>query len=141
MLFVKKVSEDNSGLRAVLVASHRTQDDLCRPLHATACGGLTGLAFLPSDLIERVHELRPSFVDLEELPSRFTRWERDEEAAAQAGHLRMIAKPTDGLLGCLATGRARNLDLGTIKRTFGDDAFLPEDVAKADSMTLSLVAV
>jgi hypothetical protein len=53
----------------------------------------------------------------------------------------MTAKPTDGLLGCLATGRAGNLDLGIIKRTFGDDAFLSENLAKANSMTSSPVAV
>jgi hypothetical protein len=34
------------------------------------------------DLIERGSELDPSFVDLTQLPSRFARLERDEEAAA-----------------------------------------------------------
>jgi hypothetical protein len=57
-----------------------------------------------------------------ELPSRFAHWEWDEEAAAQAGHLRMTAKPTDGLLVCLAAVWAAYLDLGIVKRAFGDDA-------------------
>ena len=57
-----------------------------------------------------------------ELPPRFARSERDEEPAAQAGHLRMIAKPTDGLLVRLAAARAGNLDLGIIERAFGHDA-------------------
>jgi hypothetical protein len=61
-----------------------------------------------------------------EFPSRFARSERDEEATAQAGHLRMTAKPTDGLLVCLAAVRAANLDLGIIKRAFGDYASLSE---------------
>jgi hypothetical protein len=34
----------------------------------------------------------------------------------------MIAKPTDGLLVCLAAARAGNLDLGIIERAFGHDA-------------------
>jgi hypothetical protein len=38
----------------------------------------------------------------------------------------MIAKPTDGLLVCLAAARAGNLDLGIIERAFGHDAFLWE---------------
>jgi hypothetical protein len=85
---------------------------------------LNELSLLPPDRIERRHELCPRFVDLMELPSRFARSERDEEAAAQAGHLRMTAKPTDGLLVCLAAVRASNLDLGIIKRAFGDDTSL-----------------
>jgi hypothetical protein len=64
---------------------------------------------LPLDRIERGHELCPGFVDLMEFPSRFARSERDEEATAQAGNLRMTAKPTDGLLVCLAAVRAANL--------------------------------
>jgi len=78
------------------------------------------------DLIERGPELGPSFVNVMELPPRFARSERDEEAAAQAGHLRMIAKPTDGLLVFLAAARAGNLDLGSIERAFGHDASLAE---------------
>jgi hypothetical protein len=34
----------------------------------------------------------------------------------------MIAKPTDGLLVCLAAARAGKLDLGIIERVFGHDA-------------------
>ena len=64
--------------------------------------------------------------NLIELPPCFARSERDEEPAPQAGHLRMIAKPTDGLLVCLAAARAGNLDLGIIKRAFGHDASLSE---------------
>jgi hypothetical protein len=79
---------------------------------------LDELSSLLPDLIERGPELGPSFVNLMELPPRFARSERDEEAAAQAGHLRMIAKPTDGLLVCLAAARAGNLDLGIIERAF-----------------------
>jgi hypothetical protein len=52
----------------------------------------------------------------------------------------MIAKPTDGLLVCLAAVRAANLDLGIIKRAFGDDASLSEK-AKVNSMALSSTAV
>jgi hypothetical protein len=33
----------------------------------------------------------------------------------------MTAKPTDGLLVCLAAARAGNLDLGMIERAFGHD--------------------
>jgi hypothetical protein len=33
-----------------------------------------------------------------------------------------LAKPTDGLLVCLAAARAGNLDLGIIERAFGHDA-------------------
>ena len=62
---------------------------------------LDELSSLPLDLIQRGPELGPSFVNFMELPPRFARSERDEEPAAQAGHLRMIAKPTDGLLVCL----------------------------------------
>jgi hypothetical protein len=82
------------------------------------------LSSLSPDFIERGHELCPSFVDLMELASRFAGSERDEEAAAQASRLRMSAKPTDGLLVCLAAARAGNLDLGIIERTFGDDTSL-----------------
>ena len=84
------------------------------------------LASLLPDLIERGPELYPSFVNLTELPPRFARSERDEEAAAQAGRLRMIAKPTDGLLVCLAAARAANLDFGIIERAFGHAASLSE---------------
>ena len=87
---------------------------------------LDELSSLPSDLIQRGPELGPSFVNLMELPPRFARSERDEESAAQAGHLRMIAKPTDGLLVRLAAARARNLDLGIIERASGHDASLWE---------------
>jgi hypothetical protein len=95
---------------------------------------LDELSSLLPDLIERGPELGPSFVDLMVLPSRFARLERDQEAAAQASHLRMTAKPTDGLLVCLAAAWAGNLDLGIIERAFGDDA-IPLGTAKADSMT------
>ena len=80
---------------------------------------LDELSSLPPDLIQRGPELGPSFVNFMELPPRFARSERNEEPAAQAGHLRMIAKPTDGLLVCLAAARAGNLDLGIIERAFG----------------------
>jgi hypothetical protein len=60
--------------------------------------------------------------NLKEFPSRFAHWERDEEAAAQADHLRMTAKPTDGLLICLAAVWAAYFDLGIVKRALGDDA-------------------
>jgi hypothetical protein len=80
------------------------------------------LSSLSPDFIERGHELCPSFVDLMELASRFAGSERDEEAAAQASRLRMSAKPTDGLLVCLAAARAGNFDLGMIERAFGHDA-------------------
>src|SRR5580704_14960385 len=83
---------------------------------------LDELSSLPPDLLQHGPELGPSFVNLMELPPRFARSERDEEPAAQAGHLRMIAKPTDGLLVCLAAARAGNLDLGIIERAFGHDA-------------------
>ena len=67
---------------------------------------LDELSSLLPDLIKRGPELGPSFVNLMGLPPRFARSERDEEAAAQAGHLRMIAKPTDGLLvGLAAAGQ------------------------------------
>jgi hypothetical protein len=46
----------------------------------------------------------------------------------------MTAKPTDGLLVCLAAVRAGNLDLGIIKRAFGDDASLSENPTKVDSL-------
>jgi hypothetical protein len=97
---------------------------------------LDKLPSLLPDFIERGPELGPSFVNLMELPSRFARWERDEEAAAQAGHLRMTAKPTDGLLVCLAAAGAGKLDLGIIERAFGHDASLlekPRRIAIADS--------
>src|SRR5271168_540092 len=71
---------------------------------------LDELSSLPPD--ERGPELGPSFVNLMELPPRYARSERDEEAAAQAGHLRMIAKPTDGLLVCLAAARIGWFALG-----------------------------
>jgi len=93
-------------------------------------GCLDELSSLLPDLIERGPELRPSFVNLVELSPRFARSERDEEAAAQAGHLRMIAKPTDGLLVCLAAARAGNLDLGIIERAFGHDASLSEKLRR-----------
>jgi hypothetical protein len=86
-----------------------------------ACDELTSL---PPDLIQRGPELGPSFVNLKELPPRFARPGRDQEPAAQAGHLRMIAKPTYRLLVCLAAIRAANRDLGTIQRAFGHDASL-----------------
>jgi hypothetical protein len=57
-----------------------------------------------------------------ELLSRRVRWERNQEAAAQASHLRMSAKPTDGLLVCLAAAQTGNFDLGIIERAFGDNA-------------------
>jgi hypothetical protein len=82
---------------------------------------LNELLSLSPDFIERGHELCPSFVDLMELPSRVAGRERDKEAAAQASHLRMSAKPTDGLLVCLAAVRAGNLDLGIIDWAFGGD--------------------
>jgi hypothetical protein len=97
------------------------------------------LSSLLPNLIERGLELGPSFVNLIELSPRFARSERDEEAAAQTGHLRMIAKPTDGLLVCLAAARAGNLDLGIIERAFGHD--IPLGKAKADSMTSPSAAV
>jgi hypothetical protein len=99
---------------------HRPTADLGFCLLAKAA--LDELSSLPPDLIQRGPELGPSFVNFMELPPRFARSERDEEPAAQAGHLRMIAKPTDGLLVCLAAARAGNLDLGIIERAFGHDA-------------------
>jgi hypothetical protein len=83
---------------------------------------LDELSSLPPDLLQRGPEPGPSFVDLLELPPRFARSERDEEPAAQAGHLRMIANPTDGLLVGLAAARAGNFNLGMIERAFGHDA-------------------
>jgi hypothetical protein len=84
------------------------------------------LTSLPPDFIQRGPELGPSLANLKDLPPRFARSERDEEPAAQAGHLRMIAKPTDGQLVCLAAVRATNLDLGIIEGAFGHDASLWE---------------
>jgi hypothetical protein len=95
------------------------------------------LSLLP-DLIERGHQRCPSFVDLMEFPSRFARLWRDEEAAAKAGHLRVTAKPTDGLLVCLSAVRTGYLDLDIIKRAFGDDGSLSENPTKVDSTILSL---
>jgi hypothetical protein len=83
---------------------------------------LDELSSLPPDLLQRGPEPGPSFVNLLELPPRFACSERDEEPAAQAGHLRMIAKPTDGLLVCFAAARAGNFNLGMIERAFGHDA-------------------
>lgn len=83
-----------------------------------------GESLFPFDRVERGHELFPSFVDPIELAPRSAHRKRDEEAAAQAGHLRMTAKPTDGLLVCLAAVRAAYLNLGIIKWAFGDDASL-----------------
>jgi hypothetical protein len=108
------------------------------------CKAVTAALDEPSsllpDLIERGPELGPGCVNLMEFPPRFARSERDEEAAAQAGHLRMIAKPTDGLLVCLAAARAGNLDLGIIERAFGHEASL-FGKAKPDSMTSPSYAV
>jgi hypothetical protein len=101
---------------------------------------LDELSSLPPDLLQRGPKLGPSFVNLMELPPRFARSERDEEPAAQAGHLRMIAKPTDGLLVCLAAARTGNFDLGMIERAFGHDAS-PWEKPRGDSMALPLAAV
>ena len=86
-----------------IVGQRRTEADSSR---RSASSALDELSSLLPDLIKRGPELGPSFVNLMELPPRFARSERDEEAAAQAGHLRMIAKPTDGLLvGLAAAGQ------------------------------------
>ena len=107
--------------------SRANQPNAWRPVRSrpdTAHRALNEGSLLPLDRIERGRELCPSFVDLIEVPSRFAHWERDEEAAAQAGYLRMTAQPTDGLLVYLAAVRTAYLDLGIINRAFGDDVFL-----------------
>jgi hypothetical protein len=52
----------------------------------------------------------------------------------------MIPKPADGLLVCLAAVRAAYLDLGIVKRAFGDDASLSEK-SGLSSMALSSAGV
>jgi hypothetical protein len=110
---------NNAAIQLVRNATKRTLKNRQLPYPVSS---LNERSLLSLDRIERGHELCPSFVDLKELPSRLANWEWDEEAAAQAGHLRMTAKPTDGLLVRLAAVRAAYLDLGIVKRTFGDDA-------------------